>query len=98
MASLIFTLYSRSYCHLCEDMHVALQTLLDSQRQKVDYQIDVIDVDQFPDLVQLYDELVPVLFARRASDGVIHSANRDVDQQLCHYFLNEQKVLEWCNE
>ena len=79
-------------------MHVALQTLLDSQRQKVDYQIDVIDVDQFPDLVQLYDELVPVLLARRVSDGVIQPAIREVDQQLCHYFLNEQKVLEWCNE
>jgi hypothetical protein len=69
-----FTLYSRSYCHLCEDMLVALQAFM--ARQGVAYSVDVVDVDADPDLVSRYDELVPVLVD--AAGG-----------ELCHYFLDE---------
>ena len=69
-----FTLYSRSYCHLCEDMLVALQAFM--ARQGVAYSVDVVDVDADPDLVARYDELVPVLV-----DGA--------GAELCHYFLDE---------
>jgi hypothetical protein len=70
-----FTLYSRSYCHLCDDMLAALQTLHDS----APFEVTVVDVDADPALVELYDERVPVLTARRA-DGD--------EQELCHYFLD----------
>lgn len=73
-----FTLYSRSYCHLCDDMLTALSALAIT-----DSVIDVIDVDADEALVAQYDELVPVLTARR--DG--QSA-----QRLCHYFLDEAAV------
>jgi hypothetical protein len=69
-----FTLYSRSYCHLCEDMLAALQAFM--ARQGVAYAVDVVDVDADPDLVSRYDELVPVL---------VDSAGAE----LCHYFLDE---------
>ncbi|NRR32363.1 glutaredoxin family protein [Oxalobacteraceae bacterium] len=73
-----FTLYSRSYCHLCEDMHQALLRLRTPQHP---FTVDIIDVDADEALVARFDELVPVLFA-------------SLDQpELCHYFLDETAVL-----
>ena len=76
-----FTLYSRSYCHLCEDMLVALRALVGDA-----VTVDVIDVDADPDLVARYDELVPVLVGHREGEQPV---------QLCHYFLNENTVSEF---
>ena len=45
--------------------------------------VNVVDIDLRADLVQRYDELVPVLMGCR--DGA-------PDQQLCHYFLDENAV------
>lgn len=45
--------------------------------------VNVVDIDLHADLVQRYDELVPVLMGCR--DGT-------PDQQLCHYFLDENAV------
>ena len=76
-----FTLYSRSYCHLCDDLLDALRNLLNQQQidpQQVD--IAVIDVDADPALVARFDELVPVLFGD--PDG----------PELCHYFLDANAV------
>ncbi|MCS0628265.1 glutaredoxin family protein [Telluria mixta] len=70
-----FILYSRSYCHLCEDMLAALQAFMARQGQA--YTVDVVDVDADPALVARYDELVPVLVAEPAGT------------ELCHYFLDE---------
>ena len=55
-----FILYSRSYCHLCQDMLDALLALRTPARP---FTVDVIDVDADPALVARFDELVPVLFA-----------------------------------
>ena len=73
-----FTLYSRSYCHLCDDLLAALKNLVGDE-----ISVNVIDVDLDAELVQRYDELVPVLIGCR--DG-------QPDQQLCHYFLDENAV------
>ena len=70
-----FTLYSRSYCHLCEDMLVALQAFMARLGQA--YTVDVVDVDADPALVARFDELVPVLYGDLAGP------------ELCHYFLDE---------
>ena len=51
------TLLSRSYCHLCHDMEVALQPLL----AEFGAGLTVLDVDADPVLEARYDELVPVL-------------------------------------
>jgi len=75
-----FTLYSRSWCHLCDDMLAALLALqTDSQR----FSVDVIDVDADPALVARFDELVPVLFGDLAQP------------ELCHYFLDEAAVRRY---
>jgi thiol-disulfide isomerase/thioredoxin len=75
-----FTLYSRSWCHLCEDMLAALNALQDGGRR---FAVDVVDVDADPALVARFDELVPVLFG-------------DLGQpELCHYFLDEAAVRRY---
>lgn len=72
-----FTLYSRSYCHLCDDMLAALNAL---QTASLRFTVDVIDVDADAALVARFDELVPVLYADLAQP------------ELCHYFLDEEAV------
>lgn len=68
-------------------MRIALEKLLGD----ILYQLTITDVDLDPTLLELYDELVPVLFARK-------SGNAGVEEQLCHYFLDAKKVKEFCNE
>jgi thiol-disulfide isomerase/thioredoxin len=75
-----FTLYSRSYCHLCEDMLAALQALAGPGRQ---FEVEVIDVDADEALVERFDELVPVLYGRLD------------EPELCHYFLDEAAVRRY---
>jgi thiol-disulfide isomerase/thioredoxin len=73
-----FTLYSRSYCHLCDDLLDALHKLHD----EFSFEVNVVDVDADQDLLAKYDVLVPVLVGGKGSDAV----------ELCHYFLDEKKV------
>ncbi|THC46277.1 glutaredoxin family protein [Massilia sp. Mn16-1_5] len=75
-----FTLYSRSYCHLCEDMLDALQALAPQGRP---FEVDVIDVDADSALVERFDELVPVLFGQLD------------EPELCHYFLDVEAVRNY---
>jgi uncharacterized protein YjaZ len=75
-----FTLYSRSYCHLCDDMLGALMAM---QTATLHFTVEVIDVDADPALVARFDELVPVLFGDLAQP------------ELCHYFLDEDAVRRY---
>jgi glutaredoxin len=75
-----FTLYSRSWCHLCEDMLAALKAL---ETGDCRFAIEVVDVDADPALVERFDELVPVLFGDPGQG------------ELCHYFLDKQAVLAY---
>lgn len=71
-----FTLYSRSYCHLCEDLLDALRAFM--AREGLACKVDVIDVDAEPALVERFDELVPVLLG-----------DDPAGPEICHYFLDE---------
>jgi thiol-disulfide isomerase/thioredoxin len=75
-----FTLYSRSYCHLCDDMLVALNAL---QTERLRFAVEVVDVDADPALVARFDELVPVLFGDPG------------EPELCHYFLDTTAVRRY---
>lgn len=77
-----FTLYSRSYCHLCDDMLEALQAL----SSEYPFTVETVDVDSDETLVAQFDERVPVLFARRGDASAV---------ELCNYFLNEAKTREF---
>lgn len=71
-----FIIYSRSYCHLCEDLRLALLVAMEAQA----IQVEMIDVDADPQLVERYDELVPVLMGE-AAEGTW--------REICHYVLDE---------
>ncbi|WMW82407.1 glutaredoxin family protein [Undibacterium cyanobacteriorum] len=79
-----FTLYSRSYCHLCHDMLEQLRAELSGAEHNIEM-ID-IDLDGNEELLEQYDELVPVLCAIDAH-GQAH--------QLCHYFLDCDKLTAY---
>ena len=81
-----FILYSRSYCHLCDDMLSALKKLLGEEEP-----VTVIDIDAEGNeaLLARYDELVPVLVGQL--DG-------QPEKQLCHYFLNENVVRAFLSD
>jgi glutaredoxin len=49
--------YSRAYCHLCDDMVAALIAL----QPRHGFSLEVVDVDADPELEARYDLLVPVL-------------------------------------
>lgn len=53
------TVYSRTYCHLCDDMICALTAL----GPQLGFSLRVVDVDQDPSLERRYGERVPVLAA-----------------------------------
>jgi hypothetical protein len=57
----------------------ALQRYNDS----CEFLVEVVDVDADEALVQQFDELVPVLYGQRDDFPPV---------QLCHYFLDAQKV------
>jgi thiol-disulfide isomerase/thioredoxin len=77
-----FTLYTRSYCHLCDDMLEALQAL----SSEYPFTVELIDVDADETLVAQFDELVPVLFGKKGNSDSV---------QLCNYFLDEAKTREF---
>jgi hypothetical protein len=86
-----FTIYGRSWCHLCDDMRDALQTALQAALPiasgALRYSIEMIDIDADarvdPALLALYDELVPVLLAGK---------NGLPARQLCHYHLDYDRL------
>ncbi|MDY7538284.1 glutaredoxin family protein [Undibacterium sp. RTI2.1] len=80
-----FTLYSRSYCHLCDDMLAQLQAF----SNEFNFTVHVLDVDADDALLALYDELVPVLVGKKADAP---------EQQICHYFLDQAKLKAFFDE
>lgn len=81
-AELQFIIYSRSYCHLCEDLRDALRLALGDRPAH----IAMVDVDADAALVALYDELVPVLMGQDAAGQW---------QRLCHYHLDAQALQDF---
>ena len=52
-----FTLLSRTYCHLCEEMLSALQLV----QGRFSFDVEVVDVDSRPELEARWGDKVPVL-------------------------------------
>ena len=58
------TIYSRPGCHLCDDA----QNILESLREELNFEIEVIDIDRDTELNKLYSDQVPVIHI----DGLHH--------------------------
>lgn len=56
-AKKLLTLYSRTGCHLCEEMWRELQGL----QQEFPFRLTLVDVDEIPEMRLRYDTRVPVL-------------------------------------
>jgi thiol-disulfide isomerase/thioredoxin len=56
-APVSLTVYSRSWCHLCDDMIAGLQSL----QARFHFSVAVVDVDSDERLEALYGEDVPIL-------------------------------------
>ena len=67
------TLLSRTYCPLCTTMQ---KEILDYQ-SRFHFELNIIDIDDFPDLEEKYNEKVPVLLNEQG-------------QEICHWHLNHQ--------
>ncbi len=72
------TLLSRAYCSLCGTMQDAVAPLATAHG----VELDVVDVDAHPGLVEAWGDLVPVLFL-----GEPAAAN-----ELCHYQFDHARV------
>lgn len=71
------TLYGRSHCGLCEQMWHELEALPERER----FDLETVDIDSQPALIQRYGTLIPVL----AAGG----------QELCHYFLDPEVLRRY---
>ncbi len=58
------TIYSRTGCHLCDDA----QKILESMQEELNFEIEVIDIDESVELIKLYSDQVPVIHI----DGLHH--------------------------
>jgi hypothetical protein len=74
------TVYSRLYCHLCEDLLARLERL----RPELGFEYEVRDVDEDPVLQGRYDHLVPVLAA-----GEREICRHFLDEQALRHYLGQ---------
>ncbi len=76
------TLYGRGYCHLCDDMKLALEPL----QSEFPFVLHEIDVDADPAIEARFGELVPVLMTGTPADS---------GSELCHYFADLPRIRMW---
>jgi hypothetical protein len=77
-APLVLTLLTRAYCHLCDDMRVAIAPLA----ARFGATVIELDVDADAGLEERYGERIPVLLLGSPLEGV----------ELCHYTLDSAAV------
>ena len=73
-SSMQFRVYSRQGCHLCEDMIIALEPMIAGHPVT----LDIVDLDDRPELIAEYGLRIPVLEA----DG----------EEVCSGHLDEARV------
>jgi len=75
------SLIIRSYCHLCDEMRVAVQAALQDSALEGTAHLSEIDLDEHPALEERYSEWVPVLLLGSAESGM----------EICHYHFDRNK-------
>lgn len=74
-------LYSRSYCHLCDEMLAGLQAL-----GGFDFEVEVIDVDADPHLESRFGDAVPLLM-----HGEVELARYRIEPARIRAYLSEMR-------
>ena len=97
-----FTLYSRSYCHLCQDM---LDALLLLQPPDKPFTVDVIDIDALrTDIMARLErhrdrhDRFERIIAKRFPAGTAAPADLGKLLNLRLGVRHERTVVEWCEE
>lgn len=72
------TVLSREWCHLCHELIDALAPLA----SELGWSVEIVDVDQHPELEERWSEYVPV---------VLHGSI-----ELFHYHLDDAAVRAYC--
>lgn len=62
---------------------------LQRYRDSYQFSIEVVDVDADEALTERFDELVPVLFGESKGEAPV---------QLCHYFIDAEKVEQFLRQ
>jgi hypothetical protein len=75
------TVYSRSWCHLCDDLLVGLRDL----QARNDFELEVIDVETDPALEAAYGNRVPVVTAAGAELCHAHLDYAKVNEYLSNF-------------
>ena len=68
------TLLSREYCGLCRQMSDQLRVW----QTRYPFELEIVEIDDFPELEQKYNEFVPVLLWQ--------------DSEICHWHLDENAL------
>jgi thioredoxin reductase (NADPH) len=77
-----FTVLSREYCHLCEDLIAGLRHL----QARHDFTFEVVDVDRHPELEEKWGDKVPVVL-----DGQIEVCRYHLDHDAMDARLARMK-------
>jgi glutaredoxin len=72
----LITIYSKPGCHLCD----RAKEVIERCRAKVEFEIEVVDISQNPELLQRYHDDIPVILL----DG----------NEIARHFVRERKLLE----
>ncbi len=70
------TIYSKPECHLCE----RAKEVIERCRQKAEFETEVVDISQKPELLEHFRNDIPVIFL----DG----------QEIARHVVRERKLLE----
>ena len=79
-ATIQLTLYSRRGCHLCDDMQQSLKPY----SSEMGFNVNVVDIDADPALIEQFARKVPVL--------------KHGEHEICHYFLDLKALQMYFSE
>jgi glutaredoxin-like protein DUF836 len=79
---LVFSIYSRPECHLCEEMFDALR----KYQSRFDFTVQIIDIDQEPSLTARFAARIPLLAA-----GDVEICEYHFDEKALLHFIENEK-------
>jgi len=83
------TLYSKSGCHLCDEM----KHVIDAVRARVPFEFDVVDISTDPRLMDLYGVEIPVLLIDGKKAAKYRVTEAELEEKLRRMRTAEGGVL-----
>jgi len=84
--------YYRQGCHLCEQMVVSLSQQQTIYRAQIEFTIEIIDIDDNPELVKKYNVDVPVVMYQNEV-VFYHFFDEEAFQHLLKKLTPNEKVI-----